>query len=107
MKDDKVYLNQILEAVAKIEKFVIEPIKEKFLADQKTQSAVIMQLMLIGEIAKKISDKTKNPIDLPWKDIIGFRDNAIHNYFAVDLEVVWKTVVDDLPILKEKITLAM
>lgn len=103
MKDETVYLRQILESVSKISDFVSGLNKEQFFADAKTQSAVILQLMLIGEIAKKVSAKTKENIELPWKDIAGFRDQAIHNYFDVDLAVVWNTTTTDLPILKERL----
>lgn len=104
MKDESVYINQILEGISKIESFVSNMTRDAFNEDQKTQSAVIMQLMLIGEISKKISDNTKATIDLPWKDIAGFRDEAIHNYFAVDLDIVWNTIQEDIPVLKEKLT---
>lgn len=100
MKEDKVYIAQMLDAVRKVETFTVGVDVGKFNADEKTQSAVILQLMLIGEIAKRISSKTKNEIDLPWKDIAGFRDRAIHNYFGIDLEIVWQTVQDDIPRLK-------
>ena len=103
MKDDRVYINQILESIAKIESFVGSLDRAKFITDTKTQSAVIMQLTLIGEIAKKVSAKTKETTRLPWKDIAGFRDQAIHNYFEIDLDVVWDTIVTDLPILKEQL----
>lgn len=101
MKSDKVYIDQILESIAKIEDFIGEMASEQFHTDAKTQSAVILQLMLIGEVSKKISEETKNTINLPWKDIAGFRDRAIHKYFEVDLDVVWTTVTDDLPLLDE------
>ena len=103
MKDDKVYIQQILDAVRKIESFTDRTSRANFGADEKTQSAVIMQLMLIGEISKKISAKTKSLIDLPWKDIAGFRDKAVHDYFEVDLDVVWNTIIADIPILKSKL----
>jgi len=103
MKDDKVYIQQVLDAVRKIESFTANTDRVVFDKDEKTQSAVIMQLMLIGEISKKISSKTKSSIELPWKDIAGFRDKAVHDYFEVDLDVVWNTIIDDLPILKDKL----
>ncbi len=103
MKDDRVYILQILDAVRKIKLFTDGIDRSAFGADEKTQSAVIMQLMLIGEISKKISAKTKSSIDLPWKDIAGFRDKAVHDYFEVDLDVVWNTIIDDTPILKSKL----
>jgi uncharacterized protein with HEPN domain len=55
---------------------------------------------LIGELAKRVSLETKDKVSLPWKDIAGFRDRAIHDYFQIDLEIVWMTVVTDLMILK-------
>lgn len=103
MKNNKVYINQILDSVAKIESFVVGMDEKQFKSDVKTQSAVIMQLTLIGEISKKIDSQTKTRINLPWKDIAGFRDRAIHNYFEIDLEIVWNTLAADLPILKKEI----
>jgi len=103
MKDDKVYIQQVLDAVRKIESFIANTDHVIFGKDEKTQSAVIMQLMLIGEISKKISLKAKGSIDLPWKDIAGFRDEAIHDYFEVDLDIVWNTIISDIPILKFKL----
>ncbi|MEK7181006.1 MAG: DUF86 domain-containing protein [Patescibacteria group bacterium] len=103
MKDNKVYINQILDSVEKIESFVVGMDEKQFKSDVKTQSAVIMQLSLIGEISKKIDSQIKARVSLPWKDIAGFRDRAIHNYFEIDLEIVWNTLVTDLPVLKKEI----
>ncbi|HZE87052.1 MAG TPA: HepT-like ribonuclease domain-containing protein [Methylomirabilota bacterium] len=81
MKSDLVYLQQIIESVHKIKKFIKGFDQDKFVVDQKTQSAVIMQLALIGELAKRVSKENQSQISLPWKDISGFRDRAIHiNY---------------------------
>ena len=103
MKEDSVYIAQIVEAVAKIRSFVGSMSKDKFFKDQKTQSAVILQLALIGELAKKISEETKQNIDLPWRDIAGFRDRAVHDYYQIDLEIVWNTIHSDLVLLEEKL----
>lgn len=103
MKTDKLYVDQILDAVSKIETFIEGFDFEKFMADQKTQSAVILQLALIGELSNKISNDTKSKVDLPWTKIIGFRNRAIHDYVNVELEIVWDTTVKDLPILKDKL----
>ena len=100
MKTDEVLLAQMRDAVAKIERFTSGMDEPTFRADEKTQSAVIMQLVLIGEIAKQVSEQTKAGIDLPWKEIAGFRDRAIHNYFGIDVSIVWQTVQDDIPPLK-------
>lgn len=101
MKKDSVYIGQMLESTGKIRSFIGEMTREQFLGDQKTQSAVIMQLALIGELAKKVSEPTKAKISLPWKDIAGFRDRAIHDYYQVDLDVVWSTVAGDLIVLEK------
>lgn len=103
MKDDKLYIDQILDSIRKIELYVKDFDKEKFMADSKTQSAVILQLTLIGEISKKISEETKNKTNLPWKDIAGFRDKAVHNYFDINLDVIWDTTFTDLPPLKTEL----
>ena len=100
MKNDQVYISQILDSIRKIELFVTEIDKENFLTNTLVQSGVIMQLTLIGEVSKKISDDLKEKTDLPWKDIAGFRDKAIHNYFDINLDVVWNTIIIDLPQLK-------
>lgn len=104
MKNDKFYIEQIIDAIRKIESYVKDFDKSKFFADEKTQSAVILQLTLIGEISKKLSQETKLKIAVPWKDIAGFRDKAIHDYFDVELNVVWDTVENDIPILKKELS---
>ncbi len=103
MRDDKLYVDQILDSIRKIESFTDGFTKKKFLTDEKTQSALILQLTLIGETSKRISKETKAIINLPWKRIIGFRDRAIHNYFDIDLEIVWATIIDDIPVLKQEL----
>lgn len=103
MKNDLVYLKQIIDAVDKVKKFTAGINHEHFLVDQKTQSAVIMQLTLIGELGKRVTKTTQSEIILPWKDITGFRDRAIHDYYQIDLEIVWNTVIDDLPLLEKAI----
>lgn len=103
MKTDRVYLEQIVDAVDKVKNFTAGFDQKKFFTDQKTQSAVIMQLALIGELAKRISKETQSQISLPWKDISGFRDRAIHDYYKIDLEIVWETVNSDLQILEKSL----
>jgi uncharacterized protein with HEPN domain len=95
-KSDKVYLEQILDSVRKIRQFVSGMDQAAFMEDQKTQSAVIMQLALIGELAKRVSEDTKTKINIPWKEIAGFRDRAIHDYYQIDLQIAWDTIALDL-----------
>lgn len=103
MKDDRVYPAQILDSSAKIREFVDGLDITGFLTDRKTQSAVIMQLALIGELAKRVSSHVKSSIAIPWKEIAGFRDRAIHDYFQIDLRVAWDTIALDLEPLEKAI----
>ncbi|MDP3646395.1 MAG: DUF86 domain-containing protein [bacterium] len=100
MNRDTAYLEYMRDAVRKVEAYTTDMDTDGFLKDGKTQSAVILQLMLIGEMAKKVSEATKASFNVPWKEITGFRDRAIHSYFDVDLGIVWDTVQQDIPALK-------
>lgn len=103
MKSDAVYIAQLCASAQKIRSYVLGMTNEQFLADEKTQSAVIMQLSLIGELAKRLSQETKGSIDLPWKEIAGFRDIAIHDYFSLDIDIVWQTINTDLVHIETKL----
>ncbi|NJL27474.1 MAG: DUF86 domain-containing protein [Thermoanaerobaculia bacterium] len=98
------FLEDILDAVQKIEAFTVGLTREVFHEDTKTVFAVIHALEIIGEAAKKIPDtiRRSHPT-VPWRDMAGMRDNLIHGYFGVDLDTVWTTVVEDLPKLKPQI----
>jgi len=103
MNRDVAYLRHILDTVEMIEQFTTEVRENQFRGNREKQGAVILQLTLIGEMAKRVSAETRNEIDLPWKDIAGFRDRAIHDYYTIDLKIVWGTVIHDLAEIKEKI----
>ena len=79
MKSEKFHTDLILDSIRKIEEFISGIDKEVFKSNQEKQSAVILQLMLIGESSKNLSAETKDKIDLPWKQITGFRDIDIHD----------------------------
>ena len=103
MKRDKENLELITGACLKIYQFLGGASKEEFLKDEKTQSSVILQLIIIGELAKKLSEESKSKIDLPWRLIAGFRDLAVHEYFELDLSQVWETATQNVPDLAKKI----
>ncbi|MBP7423158.1 MAG: DUF86 domain-containing protein [Sulfuritalea sp.] len=95
------YLADILDAIEAIERFVTGFDEARFLADELVQSAVLQKLSIIGEAAAKLSDATRDRLpEIPWKEIIGFRNIAVHAYFSVDWRIVFVTVADDLPLLK-------
>ncbi len=100
------YLRDILETIEKIEQFMndIEDF-DAFIHDDKTAFAVIRGMEIIGEAAKNIPRSTRKKYsNVPWKDITGMRDKLIHQYFGVNLELIWKTLEEDLTPLKSTVT---
>jgi uncharacterized protein with HEPN domain len=103
MKDDNIYLKNILDKAEEAVSYCYGISREEFSQDSKTQSAVILKLVIVGEESKKLSEAVKSKIDLPWSKIAGFRDVVVHKYFDVDLEQIWETIYADIPDLTEKI----
>jgi len=104
MKNDKVILEQILEFIHKIELYISNTSLSEFKKDNKTQDAVIRNIEIIGEAANKVPAgfKKKYP-EIKWKSIIGARNILIHEYFGVNLDLVWQIIKKDLPILNKQI----
>ncbi len=103
-KDESAYLEHIRDSITRIGKYTSGMDEPAFLTNELVQDAVIRQLQIIGEAAKKLSDGTRAAYpDVQWKDITGMRDKLIHDYFGVDLAAVWDTLVNDLPLLKEQL----
>lgn len=103
MKDDRVYLLHVRDAIDRVRAYTAGG-KEAFFADTKTQDAVIRNLEVVGEAVKSVSAATRDAHpDVPWKAIAGMRDKVIHEYFGVNLDLVWATVERDLPTLRAKV----
>ncbi|MFP5082172.1 DUF86 domain-containing protein [Pedobacter sp. JCM 36344] len=100
---DKVRLQHILNAINEIENYLDSVTFEQFHMNSEKRFATIKQLEIIGEASNAISDELKSLNDeIPWKPIIGFRNMAIHEYFGINLQLVWEITDNDLPPLKEK-----
>lgn len=99
-RDMRLYFMDILDSGEAILEFVKGLSFDEFRNDRKTYSAVIREFEIIGEAVGKIPDeiKQRRP-DVEWQDIKDFRNLLIHEYFGVDLEIVWKSIHDDLPSL--------
>ena len=90
------YHDQMRQAGSDARTFVDGLNKDDFLADKRTQQAVIMSLVIVGEIATKVMDRFPEFADqhaeIPWRSIRGMRNRIAHGYFDINLDVVWDTV---------------
>jgi uncharacterized protein with HEPN domain len=103
MKDDKTYLAHIADALDRIAAFTTEG-SQSFMADIKTQDAVVRNFEIIGEASKLVSsDLKKRHPDIPWREMAGTRDRLIHEYFGVSLNMVWQMVEQEVPSLRRQI----
>lgn len=97
MKADRIFLLHIRDALRDITAYA-EPGEEAFHKDRKTQDAIIRKLEVIGEATKRLSPELKRSRpDIPWRQISGMRDKLIHDYFGVDITLVWSVVVNIVP----------
>lgn len=96
-RDDAVYLVHMLETARKAARKVSGLDREQFLADENLHLALVYLVQVIGEAASRVSDETRvrHP-SVPWRQVIGMRHRVVHDYLAVDLEIVWAVVSEDL-----------
>jgi uncharacterized protein with HEPN domain len=106
MLRDEAHLQDILRASNLALQFIRGITKESFLKDEKTQSSILHQLLIIGEAVRRLSnDFRKVHPNIPWKKISGMRDRLIHGYDEVNLTRVWKTTTQEIPKLIQDIQL--
>jgi uncharacterized protein with HEPN domain len=101
MREYRLYLSDILAAIDSIESFIAGVDLDAFQADDKTASAVIRKLEIIGEAAKQVPEDIRSSYsEVPWKEMAGMRDRLIHAYMGVNFRLLWKTIKEDLPLTK-------
>jgi uncharacterized protein with HEPN domain len=102
------YLDHIQQAAVDARSFVEGQAKDDFLADKRTQQAVIMSLIIIGEAATKVMDGYADFIqahaEVPWRSMRNMRNRMAHGYFDINLDVVWETVQEWLPELLKQLS---
>ncbi len=98
------YCQDILESGAAILSYVQGITCDAFVQDRMRYSAVIREFEIIGEAVGKLSEELKGGYpEIPWQDVKDFRNLLAHEYFGVDLEIVWNTIRDDLPMLMDAV----
>jgi uncharacterized protein with HEPN domain len=105
---DRSLLEDMLDWAQKVQRFVSDVSDDAFLEDERTQSAVIHGLIVIGEIASRISDETREALpQLPWHEVRGMRNRLAHDYLGIDVDEVWRTATADLPELERRLLVAL
>ncbi|MBU1204080.1 MAG: DUF86 domain-containing protein [Nanoarchaeota archaeon] len=102
-REECIFIKDILEQIMLIQRFTKNVPKEMFERDLNLRDATIRRLEIIGEAVKNISKETKHKYPkIKWKNVSGTRDILIHAYFGVDMDLIWKAVKVDIPILKKQ-----
>lgn len=105
MAHEELYLQDIINSIEDVGRFLKGIEEDQFLNDEILQNAVLMKLVVIGEVLSKISiERRATYPEIEWKPIIGFRNIAVHAYFSVKWNIVWETATNDLNLLGEQIS---
>ena len=101
------YIEHMLEAIRLVRGYVEEMSREEFFADKKTQQAVVLNILILGEAATQVGSEypewAEQHPEVPWRSMRGMRNRLAHGYFDINLDVVWDTAQLSLPELEEKL----
>ncbi len=104
MKDVNIFIDDILDSMNKIEKYIADISFNEFKENEMVIDAVLRNIEVIGEAARNLPDSFRNKNEnIPWRQMIGMRNIVIHEYFGVDLNIIWEIVTKDVPKAKKMI----
>ena len=103
-RNERLFLADIQECCQKIERFIIGISESDFQTNEILKDALVRNIEIIGEAAKNLSEQTRseNP-GIPWRDVMRMRDKIVHHYFRLKLEIIWRTITEDIPALQLQI----
>jgi len=102
MRDDLSRLRDLIQAADLIASFTARRTREDLAVDRQMQSALLHELYVIGEAAARVSSSLRDKYpSIPWSPVRSFRNYIAHEYFSLDLDIVWQTAIDDMPKLRE------
>lgn len=107
-RDNRAWLQDMLASIEAIESYTTQLNVEAFMATPQIQHAVLFNVQIIGEAANRLDTTLRQAHDVvPWAQIIGMRHIVVHGYFAVNLQIIWRTITEELPPLKKQILMIL
>jgi uncharacterized protein with HEPN domain len=104
MSNDRVYLMHIRDSLREVQTFIQGESYESFLENRMVQNAVMRSFEVVGEAARRVSTELRRAHpEVPWRLMSDFRNKLIHDYFGLDLAVIWRTATEDTPVLLQQI----
>jgi len=103
-RDPELLLEDILAAIRKVERYTTGMDWERFRQDEKTIDAVVRNLEVVGEAVRRLPEDfiARHP-NVPWRQAAGLRNRIVHDYFGLDLEIIWEVLQHDLPKLRQQL----
>ena len=107
-REDVAVIQDIKESIGRIMSYTSKMEYKDFLQDYKTQDAVVRNIEILGEAVKLLSDEAKEKYpNIPWKEIAGTRDKLIHDYFGVNIDIVWNIAKNEIPLLSTQLGISL
>ena len=104
-RSTKLYIDDILDAIRKIEKYAKGRSFSKLVKDEKTTDAIVKNFIVLGEAIRNLPEEEirKKYADIPWREIMDMRNKIVHEYFSVDEKIMWDAIKNNLPVFKKQI----